>query len=78
MPNAYFNGMQIFMWTDHCHTLRPSLCMTKDNQLLGRCPECGAEIPPAWTLVEYEKEDGTEGIWAECPDCETVVDPEGS
>jgi len=52
--------------------------MTKDNQLLGRCPECGAEIPPAWALVEYEKEDGTEGIWAECPDCETVVDPEGS
>jgi hypothetical protein len=32
--------------------------------------------PTAWTLVEYEKDDGTEGVWAECPGCGDVVAPE--
>jgi hypothetical protein len=50
--------------------------MVRDNSQLGRCPECGTDIPSAWVLVEYEKDDGTEGIWAECPGCNEVVSPE--
>lgn len=52
------------------------LSMPDDTQILGRCPDCGDEIPEAWLLVEYTKDDGTEGIWAECPTCEDVVAPE--
>ena len=54
----------------------PSLSMNADESFLGRCPECGEDISEAWTLVEYEKNDGTEGVWAECPVCEDVVAPE--
>jgi len=43
---------------------------------IGRCPECGERIPPAWILVEYEKDNGEAGIYAECPACEGVVAPE--
>jgi hypothetical protein len=50
--------------------------MTSDATNLGRCPDCGESIPAAWLLVEYEKDDGKTGIWAECPDCEDVVEPE--
>jgi hypothetical protein len=50
--------------------------MSTDEASLGRCPECGKRLPTAWLLVEYEKEDGQTGIWAECPDCEDVVAPE--
>jgi hypothetical protein len=59
-----------------CHTLLPPLSMTSDATNLGRCPECGESIPAAWLLVEYEKDDGETGIWAECPACEDVVEPE--
>lgn len=50
--------------------------MNADESFLGRCPECGENISEAWTLVEYEKDDGTEGVWTECPACEDVVAPE--
>jgi hypothetical protein len=60
----------------HCHTLLPSLCMNADESSLGHCPDCGERISKAWLLVEYEKNDGTEGVWAECPACEDVVAPE--
>jgi hypothetical protein len=50
--------------------------MNADKSFLGRCPECGEEISEAWILVEYEKDDGTESVWAECPACEDVVAPE--
>jgi len=50
--------------------------MTTDESLLGRCPDCGDPIPDAWVLVEYTKDDGTDGVWAECPACEDVVAPE--
>jgi len=53
-----------------------TLSMSEDEGLLGRCPECGEEISSVWVLVEYEKSDGSDGIWAECPGCETVVEPE--
>jgi hypothetical protein len=50
--------------------------MTADESFLGRCPECSANISDAWILVEYEKDDGTEGVWAECPACEDVFAPQ--
>ena len=50
--------------------------MPDDTQLLGRCPDCGERIPTAWGLIDYEREDDTEGVWAECPSCEKVVAPE--
>ena len=49
--------------------------MTDANDPLGACPQCGYEISPAYLLIEYESEDGTEGIWAECPEYAEVVDP---
>ncbi|NHX41506.1 MULTISPECIES: phage terminase large subunit family protein [Haloarcula] len=50
--------------------------MPDDTQRLGRCPDCGERITTPWLLLEYEKDDGTEGVWAECPTCEDVVAPE--
>lgn len=52
------------------------LRMTDDTSILGRCPDCGERISRAGVLVEYEKDDGTVGIWAECPQCGSVVSPE--
>jgi len=49
--------------------------MSDDTEILGRCPDCEERISTAWALVEYEKEDGTEAVWAECPACEDVVAP---
>jgi len=49
--------------------------MTRNSSLLGGCPECGEDISEGWLLIEYEKADGTTGIWAECPACEDVVRP---
>jgi hypothetical protein len=50
--------------------------MNADESPLGRCPKCGEDISEAWIIVEYEKDDGTEGVWTECPACEDVVAPE--
>jgi hypothetical protein len=50
--------------------------MPTDDSLLGRCPDCGDPISDAWLLVEYSEDDGTDGVWAECPSCEDVVAPE--
>lgn len=50
--------------------------MTSDPTILGRCPNCGEEIPQAWMLIEYETVDGTTDYWAECLGCGTVVSPE--
>ena len=50
--------------------------MHSDETVLGRCPECGEPISEAWLLVEYEKADGSKGVWAECSTCEDVVAPE--
>jgi endogenous inhibitor of DNA gyrase (YacG/DUF329 family) len=49
--------------------------MTGDPPL-GRCPKCGKELSSAYVLVEYKKDDGTTGIWAECPICDEVVNPQ--
>jgi hypothetical protein len=50
--------------------------MTDDIPKRGRCPECDEDISVAHVLVEYEKNNGTTGIWAECPICDDVVSPE--
>jgi predicted RNA-binding Zn-ribbon protein involved in translation (DUF1610 family) len=50
--------------------------MSSDEPTLGHCPDCGEPIPRGRTLIEYEEDDGTRGVWAECPDCDDVVAPE--
>jgi len=50
--------------------------MTRNTSILGRCPECGEEVSTAWVLIEYERADGSTGVWAECPTCGEVVSPE--
>ncbi|WP_455429065.1 DUF7837 family putative zinc-binding protein [Halopenitus persicus] len=45
--------------------------MSTQNRHLGKCPHCGGEILSYHVLIEY-----TSGVWAECPDCRDVVDPE--
>ena len=50
--------------------------MNTDESSLGHCPDCDESIPKARLLVEYEKDDGETGIWAECTVCNKVVAPE--
>jgi len=50
--------------------------MNSDNTDLGSCPKCGKQIPATRILIEYETNDGTESVWAECPACKDVVTPE--
>jgi len=51
--------------------------MSNSNGVLGACPQCGREILHAYLLIEYEAADGTTGRWAECPECDEVIDPDG-
>lgn len=37
---------------------------------LGVCPFCESDVPRYQTIIEYEN-----GVFAECPECEEVVDP---
>ncbi|WP_455567128.1 DUF7837 family putative zinc-binding protein [Salinigranum halophilum] len=50
--------------------------MNSDSSSLGRCPECDRSISEAWKLIEWEQEDGSVGIFTECPECDEVVRPE--
>jgi len=50
--------------------------MCDSNGILGTCPQCGREIPRAYLLIEYDAEDGTTGCWAECPECDEVINPD--
>lgn len=43
---------------------------------LGVCPICGVAVPSARLLIEYESEDGTSRMFAECPRCEDPIHPE--
>ncbi|WP_449405124.1 DUF7837 family putative zinc-binding protein [Haloplanus rubicundus] len=47
--------------------------MTGKTPKHGRCLECDESISAAHILVEYEKDDGTTGILAECSVCDDVV-----
>lgn len=51
--------------------------MSSTPTSLGACPRCGADLPRNSLLIEYETDDGS-AVYAECPDCETVVHPDGS
>ncbi|WP_449405253.1 DUF7837 family putative zinc-binding protein [Halorubrum salinarum] len=50
--------------------------MTDTPPALGHCPSCDTEISAAWKLIEYEQADGSTGVFAECPSCDEVVNPE--
>ncbi|MFB9811968.1 DUF7837 family putative zinc-binding protein [Haloarcula sebkhae] len=50
--------------------------MSDDTRSPDRCPDCDQPIANSWILVEYEEDDGTEDIWAECPTCRDVVELE--
>lgn len=41
---------------------------------LGRCPACTATIPACGLLITYRR-GGTEAVFAECQDCNSVVRP---
>ena len=45
---------------------------------IGVCPECRATLTTVDVLIEYETVEGDRAVWADCPDCRTVVDPERS
>jgi endogenous inhibitor of DNA gyrase (YacG/DUF329 family) len=49
--------------------------MSHEQSSVGECPDCGREIRSTNTLISYEKDDGTTGIFAECPECDDVVEP---
>ncbi len=42
---------------------------------LGSYPDCGDPIRQIDVLIEYETTDGQSAVWAECPNCNTVVHP---
>jgi hypothetical protein len=50
--------------------------MTEPCEEAGRCPNCGHSISAGDVLITYERNDGTDGIFAGCPACEEVVTPE--
>lgn len=43
--------------------------------VLGDCPHCGEPVTEPWLLIEYERENGDSGRYAECPVCGDVVRP---
>lgn len=44
------------------------------TDILGSCPDCGANITVGYELITYETPDGVRR-YAECPDCRDVVHP---
>jgi uncharacterized Zn finger protein len=50
--------------------------MMSDDSRLGVCPNCGHDIQPIDELITYERSDSTIGVFAECPACGEVIDPE--
>lgn len=49
--------------------------MSELNPMLGTCPQCDSAVRESSVMIEYETKDGEAGVWAECPDCEMIVDP---
>lgn len=47
---------------------------TSSTPLAGTCPLCNARIATSDVLIEYVR-DGNTALYAECPQCEGVVDP---
>lgn len=48
---------------------------TRHASRLGACPHCDTDISTVHVLIEYQTSDGQEAVWAECPECEDVIDP---
>lgn len=48
---------------------------TQHPSQLGTCPYCHTKITATHALIEYETNDDQQAVWAECPDCQEVVDP---
>ncbi|WP_449404867.1 DUF7837 family putative zinc-binding protein [Haloplanus natans] len=42
----------------------------------GCCPNCGHDIRPVDHPISYERSDRSVGVFAECPSCGAVVEPE--
>lgn len=53
----------------------PQMSSSRPSEL-GDCPNCGTTITGIDVLVEYETADGDMAVWADCPGCGDVVDPE--
>lgn len=49
--------------------------MTPDADVLGRCPRCDAPILRGQLLITYDTDNGP-AAYAECLDCEDVIQPE--
>lgn len=47
-----------------------------DDPHLGVCPNCGHDIRLMDELITYERSDDSIGVFAECPACGAVIDPE--
>jgi uncharacterized protein with PIN domain len=58
------------------YRIRHTLSMTSNEGRLGACPNCGHEIRPMDELITYERSDRSIGMFAECPSCEAVIEPE--
>ncbi len=48
---------------------------TKSKKVLGNCSFCQAEVQHRHVIIDYENDDGESGYWAECPNCNEIVDP---
>jgi uncharacterized Zn finger protein len=50
--------------------------MMSDDARLGVCPHCGHGIRQIHELITYKRSDETVGVFAECPACAAVIEPE--
>lgn len=49
--------------------------MSLNGSPLGVCPNCGVTLSQAEKLIEYRREDGSVGVYADCSSCDDVVHP---
>ncbi|RZV06190.1 hypothetical protein BDK88_4154 [Natrinema hispanicum] len=62
-----------------CHTLHGSTTfpMTPENQALGNCSFCNTKVLKHQSIIEFET-NGEQRVFAECPECGEVVEPENT
>ncbi|WP_142860737.1 DUF7837 family putative zinc-binding protein [Salinigranum halophilum] len=63
---------------DECGSVTPSFAFIypdPDSSSPGSCPDCGQPLPSGWTLITFERDDRSTGVFAECPSCGKVVRP---
>ncbi|MCW8173292.1 hypothetical protein D8S78_20460 [Natrialba swarupiae] len=64
------------MSQSHALPPRPAVThVTTNPPSLGTCPFCHAEITPIDVILEYETDSGL-AVYAECPECQDVVNPQ--